>query len=107
MEEQLKQFCFLACVRNFTKTGSAITVQRAFRIKFGCQPPNDNNILRWYHQFETTGCLCKGKSTGRPRLSLVLPILMLYNYGYFLNWKKVNQITSFGNKTVDCLTGIS
>ncbi|GFW92478.1 hypothetical protein TNCV_517951 [Trichonephila clavipes] len=25
------------------------------------------------------------------KLYLVLPILMLYNYGYFLNWKKVNQ----------------
>ncbi|GFV32037.1 uncharacterized protein TNCV_1688101 [Trichonephila clavipes] len=29
-----------------TKTESVITVQRAFRIKFGCQPPNDNSILR-------------------------------------------------------------
>ncbi|GFW85867.1 hypothetical protein TNCV_855161 [Trichonephila clavipes] len=28
------------------KTESAITVQRVFRIKFGCQPPNDNNIFR-------------------------------------------------------------
>ncbi|GFW79523.1 DUF4817 domain-containing protein [Trichonephila clavipes] len=55
------------CVLRLTKAESAITVQRAFRIKFGCQPPNDN-ILRWYHQFETTGCICKGKSTGRPRL---------------------------------------
>ncbi|GFX52576.1 DUF4817 domain-containing protein [Trichonephila clavipes] len=97
MKEQLKQFCLLACVRetdaNFSpfspinalvekwrlvnrkrfalsslKRQSVITVQRAFRIKFGCQLPNDNNILRWYHQFETTGCLCKGKRTGRPRL---------------------------------------
>ncbi|GFW90210.1 DUF4817 domain-containing protein [Trichonephila clavipes] len=32
---------------------------------------------------------------------------MLYNYGYFLNWKKVNQITSFGSEMVHCLTGIS
>ncbi|GFV71985.1 DUF4817 domain-containing protein [Trichonephila clavipes] len=59
-----KVFCFI----HFAKTESAITVQRAFRIIFDCQPPNDNKILRWYHQFETTGCLCKGKSTGRPRL---------------------------------------
>ncbi|GFV90432.1 uncharacterized protein TNCV_50071 [Trichonephila clavipes] len=29
----------------FEKTESAITVQRANRIKFGCQPPNDNSIL--------------------------------------------------------------
>ncbi|GFW29308.1 hypothetical protein TNCV_742501 [Trichonephila clavipes] len=34
------------CVLQFAKTKSAITVQRAFRIKFGCQPTNDNNILR-------------------------------------------------------------
>ncbi|GFW01877.1 hypothetical protein TNCV_3028481 [Trichonephila clavipes] len=34
------------CVLQFAKTESAINLQRAFRIKFGCQPPNDNNILR-------------------------------------------------------------
>ncbi|GFY27362.1 DUF4817 domain-containing protein [Trichonephila clavipes] len=34
------------CVPRLTKTESAITVQRTFRIKFGCQPPTDNNILR-------------------------------------------------------------
>ncbi|GFX50195.1 DUF4817 domain-containing protein [Trichonephila clavipes] len=98
MKEQLKQFCLVACVREtyangfpfcadqhanrkmatskqkafcvlqFAKTESAINVQLAFCNKFGCQPPNDNNILRWYHQFETTGCMSKGKSTGRSRL---------------------------------------
>ncbi|GFV54628.1 uncharacterized protein TNCV_3578812 [Trichonephila clavipes] len=52
------------CVLQFAKTESAVTVQRAFRIKFDCQPPNHNIILKLYHQFETTGCLCKGKSTG-------------------------------------------
>ncbi|GFX81172.1 DUF4817 domain-containing protein [Trichonephila clavipes] len=56
------------CVLRLTKTESTMTVQRAFRIKFECHPPNENHILRWYHQFEATGCLCKGKSTGRPRL---------------------------------------
>ncbi|PSN36175.1 hypothetical protein C0J52_24218, partial [Blattella germanica] len=30
-------------------------------------PPSDNSIRRWYHQFEDTGCLCEGKSTGRPK----------------------------------------
>ncbi|GFV03393.1 DUF4817 domain-containing protein [Trichonephila clavipes] len=54
--------------RNFANTESTITVQWAFRIRFDCQPPNDNNILSWYHQFETTACLCKGKSMRRPRL---------------------------------------
>lgn len=57
------------CVLQFAKTKSVITVQRAFRNKFRCNPPSDNNIRRWYHQFENTGCLCKGKSTGRPRVS--------------------------------------
>ncbi|GFT31990.1 DUF4817 domain-containing protein [Trichonephila clavipes] len=56
------------CVLQFAKTESAINGQRAFRTKFGCQPPDDNNIRSWYHQFVTTGCLCKGKSTGRPSL---------------------------------------
>ncbi|GFW29854.1 hypothetical protein TNCV_3937211 [Trichonephila clavipes] len=32
--------------------------------------------------------------------SMSRPILMLYNYGYFLNGKKVNQITLFGSKMV-------
>ncbi|GFY26149.1 uncharacterized protein TNCV_354651 [Trichonephila clavipes] len=49
------------CVLQFAKTETVITVQRAFRIKIDCLPPNDNNILRQYHQFETTGCLCNGK----------------------------------------------
>lgn len=57
------------CVLQFAKTESVVTVQRAFRIKFGCDPPSDNNIRRWFHQFEDTGCLCKRKSTGRPRVS--------------------------------------
>ncbi|GFU38479.1 uncharacterized protein TNCV_2434251 [Trichonephila clavipes] len=50
------------CVLRFARTVSTITVQRAFRFKFSCQPPNENNILREYHQFETTSCLCKGKT---------------------------------------------
>ena len=53
------------CVLQFAKTEPVITVQRALRIKFHCNPPTDN-IRRWYHQFEDTGCLCKGKSSGRP-----------------------------------------
>ncbi|GFV29148.1 DUF4817 domain-containing protein [Trichonephila clavipes] len=56
------------CVFRLTETEPDITVQRVLRINFGCQPQNDNNILRWYHQFETTVNLCKGKSTERPRL---------------------------------------
>ena len=56
------------CVLQFAKTESVIRVQRAFIIKFHCNPPSDNNIRRWYHQFEDTGCLCKGKSIGRPSM---------------------------------------
>ena len=55
------------CVLQFVKTESVIRVQRAFRIKFHCNPPSDN-IRRWYHQFEDKGCLCKGKSSRRPRM---------------------------------------
>ncbi|GFU98195.1 DUF4817 domain-containing protein [Trichonephila clavipes] len=51
------------CVLRFAKIESAITLQREFPIKFGCQPPNDTNILKWYHQFDTTGCLYKGKKS--------------------------------------------
>ena len=56
------------CVSQFAKTESVIRVQRAFRIKFRCNPPSDNNIRKWYHQFEDTGRLCKGKSSGRPSM---------------------------------------
>ena len=55
------------CVLQFAKTESVIRVQRAFRIKFHCNP-RSNNILRWYHQLEDTGYLCKGKSSGRPSM---------------------------------------
>jgi len=57
------------CVREFIKTESATAVQRAFRLRFNIQPPTRKNICRWNHQFEQTGCLCKGKSSGRPRVS--------------------------------------
>ena len=53
------------CVLQFAKTESDVAVQRAFR---SCDPPSDNNSRRWYHQFEDTGCLCKGKITGGPRV---------------------------------------
>jgi len=53
------------CVREFIKTA----VQRAFRLRFNIQPPTRKSICRWNHQFEQIGCLCKGKSSGRPRVS--------------------------------------
>ncbi|GFW61712.1 uncharacterized protein TNCV_3706471 [Trichonephila clavipes] len=55
------------CVLQFAKTETAITVQRAFCSKFGCRLPNDN-ILGWFHQFETLAVFVKGKVT--PLLTL-------------------------------------
>ena len=52
------------CVLQFAKTESVIRVQRAFH----CNPLSDNNIRRWYHHFEDTGCLCKGKSSRQPSI---------------------------------------
>jgi len=57
------------CVREFIKTESATAVQRAFRLRFNIQPPTRKSICCWNHQFEQTGCLCKCKSSGRPRVS--------------------------------------
>jgi len=57
------------CVRKFIKTESATAVQRAFRFRFNIQPPTRKSICLWNHQCEQIGCLCKGKSSGRPRVS--------------------------------------
>jgi len=57
------------CVREFIKTESPSAVQRAFRLRFNIQPPTRKNICRWNHQFEQIGCVCKGKSSGQPRVS--------------------------------------
>lgn len=57
------------CVLQFSKTESVIAVQRAFKRRFGIDPPMPKSIRRWYRQFEVTGCLCKGKSPGRPSTS--------------------------------------
>jgi len=57
------------CVREFIKTESATAVHRAFRLRFNIQPPMRKSICRWNHKFEQIGCLCKGKRSGRPRVS--------------------------------------
>ena len=57
------------CVREFIKTESATAVQRAFRLRFNIHPPTRKGICRWNHQFEQIRGLCKGKSSGRPRVS--------------------------------------
>ena len=57
------------CVLQFVKHESVVSVQRAFQRQFNSDPPSSNSIRRWYQQFQTTGCLCKGKSAGRSRVS--------------------------------------
>ena len=57
------------CVLEFAKTDAIVTVQRAFRTEFGIDLPHRESIRRWVTQFKETGCLCKGKSPGRPRVS--------------------------------------
>ena len=59
----------ILCVREFIKTESPTAVQRAFHLRFNIQPPTRKSICSWSHQFEQIGCLCKGKSSGRPRVS--------------------------------------
>ena len=57
------------CVREFIKTELATAVKRAFRLRLNIQPSTRKNICLWNQQFEQIGCLCKGKSSGRPRVS--------------------------------------
>ena len=63
-QQQEKAFCVL----RFEVSRSVITVLREFRARFRKDAPHRNNITRWYRQFVETGCLCKGKSPGRPRV---------------------------------------
>ena len=44
-------------------------MHHAFRLRFNIHPPTRKNICRWNYQFEQIGCLCKGKSYGRPGVS--------------------------------------
>jgi len=63
--QQEKAFCEL----RFEMSRSVILVQREFRAWFRKCASCSNNITRWYRRFVETGCLCKGKSPGRPRVS--------------------------------------
>ncbi|KAL4131917.1 hypothetical protein QTP88_009149 [Uroleucon formosanum] len=36
---------------------------------FNIEPPTAQSIRRWHKTLQETGCLCKGKSSGRPRTS--------------------------------------
>jgi hypothetical protein len=57
------------CVLEYHTSKSVVTVQRAFRKKYGKDPPTDKNIRALYKQFTETGCLCKQKSSGRPLIA--------------------------------------
>jgi hypothetical protein len=57
------------CVLRFEVSRSVITVKREFRARLRKDAPHRNNITRRYGQFVKTGCLCKGKSPGGPRMS--------------------------------------
>jgi len=57
------------CVHKFIKTESATAVQRAFHLRCNIQPPTRKSICRWNHQFKQIDSLCKGKCSGRPRVS--------------------------------------
>jgi hypothetical protein len=59
-------------VLRFEVSRFVITVQREFRARFRKDALCRNNITRWYRQFVETGCLCKGKSPGRPRVADML-----------------------------------
>ncbi|GFT40654.1 DUF4817 domain-containing protein [Trichonephila clavipes] len=48
---------------------SVITVQRGYRQRYSQEPPNTNKKCRCHQMFQETGCLCKGKSSGRSRVS--------------------------------------
>ncbi|GBL96731.1 hypothetical protein AVEN_111865-1 [Araneus ventricosus] len=57
------------CVLEYVKCSSGMSVQHAFLRKYGKAAPGHQSILCWFRQFLETGCLCKGKSMGRPRVS--------------------------------------
>jgi transposase len=67
MAESMKEKVY--CVLEHAKTSSVTIVQRHFWTKFAKEAPHRHNIKRWVKQFEETGCLCRGKSTGRPSVN--------------------------------------
>ncbi|PNF19921.1 hypothetical protein B7P43_G11719 [Cryptotermes secundus] len=62
--QQEKAYCLLP----FEVPKSIVTLRREFRVRFQKEVTHENNIRRWYRQFVVSGCLCKGKSSGRPRV---------------------------------------
>jgi hypothetical protein len=56
-------------VFRFEVSRSVTTVQREFRARFKKDAQHQNDVTRRYRQFVEPGCLCTGRSPGRPRVS--------------------------------------
>jgi hypothetical protein len=56
-------------VFRFEGSRYVITEQIKFPVRFKNDSPHKNNITMWYRQFVEPGCLCRGRSPGRPRVS--------------------------------------
>jgi hypothetical protein len=57
------------CVIWFIEARSATTVQPPYRNTIQKVPPTSKSIYTWRKQFEETGCFCKEKSPGTPRVA--------------------------------------
>ena len=57
------------CVLELAKTNSVTLVHRHFRRRYGKPPPTRQSIYDWSKKFRETGCLCEGKSSGKPSVS--------------------------------------
>jgi hypothetical protein len=49
--------------------GEGFVCEREFRARFKNDASYKNNVTKWYRQFVEIGCLCKGRSPGRPCVS--------------------------------------
>lgn len=57
------------CVLQFAKQDSVVSFQRPSRRQLQSDPPSADSFRLWYQQFQSTGCLSKGKSAGLPRVT--------------------------------------
>jgi hypothetical protein len=79
------------CVLKFSTCESVVIVQHEFRRRYGTEPPGAQSIRWWYRQFEETGCLCKGKSTGRPRVTNDMQERVWKEFEYRLDVARVTR----------------
>jgi hypothetical protein len=62
--QKVKAFC-VPCVEVSRSVYSGVSFMHSLKKNTS----HKNNVTRWYRQFVETGCLCKGGSPGRPRVS--------------------------------------